>query len=63
MIDENPFVVKIFKPDTFRGYMLEMVEAGADLAHLKPPHMNASDDVINTLLRINNQIAWLRLQE
>ena len=57
MIDENPFLVTILSPGTFSGYMLAMVEAGANLAHLKPPHMNASDEVVQTLLRVNNQSA------
>jgi hypothetical protein len=32
-------------------YMAAQHAAGADMAHLKPPHMNAPDDVIQKLLR------------
>ncbi len=35
---------------SYRRYYERMKEKGADLAHLKPPHTNASDDVIKSLL-------------
>jgi hypothetical protein len=36
--------------------MKSKVEAGADLAHLKPPHMKPSEDILNTLERVSNGI-------
>jgi hypothetical protein len=46
--------VKLLNPGTFQAYMKEKVLAGADLAHLKPPHMNASDDIIHLLLQLDD---------
>lgn len=54
MIQKPALDVTVLKPGTFQAYMLEKQAAGADLAHLKPPHMNASDEVIETLLRHND---------
>lgn len=53
MISKPALDVTVLTPGTFQAYMLEKQAAGADLAHLKPPHMNASDEVIETLLRHN----------
>jgi hypothetical protein len=39
---------------TFQRYFEEKQKEGADLAHLKPPHMNASDAVIQRLLRLSH---------
>jgi hypothetical protein len=46
----NPLRVTLLSSGTFQRYMRQQQEAGADLAHLKPPHMNASDAVITSLL-------------
>ena len=35
----------------FARYILEQQAAGAELAHLKPPQINASDEIINKLLK------------
>jgi len=35
--------------------MLEKQRAGADLAHLKPAHMNATDEAVELLLRCSRQ--------
>ncbi|MBI9045797.1 MAG: GH3 auxin-responsive promoter family protein [Anaerolineaceae bacterium] len=50
MIGINTLEVTRLSHGTFQAYMAEMVKAGADMAHIKPPHMNASDDIINLLL-------------
>ncbi len=34
----------------FQSYILKQRAAGADLAHIKPPHMNPSDDILDYLL-------------
>jgi hypothetical protein len=47
----RPFEVTLLPQGTFRGYMLRQQAAGADLAHLKPPHINPSDDMIEWLLK------------
>jgi len=34
----------------FQEYISKQRAAGAELAHLKPPHINPSDNIIETLL-------------
>jgi hypothetical protein len=45
--------VTLLSPSTFLRYMQEQQATGADLSHLKPRHMNASDEVIASLLRLS----------
>ncbi|NOZ73183.1 MAG: GH3 auxin-responsive promoter family protein [Chloroflexi bacterium] len=52
MLEVRPLRLTILPRGTFRAYYLEKQAAGADLAHLKPPHMNPSDEIVNTLLRL-----------
>jgi hypothetical protein len=52
LLEVRPLHVTLLPPGTFMRYMAAQHAAGADLAHLKPPHMNASDDVIDRLLRV-----------
>jgi hypothetical protein len=49
----QPVRVTLLAPGTFQGYQEEKRKEGADLAHLKPPHMNASDAIIERLLAIS----------
>jgi len=53
MLGLKPFRVTLLPSNTFQRYYLERKEAGADLAHLKPPHMKPSDEVIERLLRLS----------
>ena len=46
----QPVRVTILSPGTFERYTEEKTKEGADLAHLKPPHMNPPDTVIERLL-------------
>lgn len=57
LIQKRSLEVTVLSVGTFQAYMLEKQSAGADLAHLKPAHMNTSDEVINLLLRLSHQIA------
>jgi hypothetical protein len=50
MIDKPALEVTLLNPGTFQKYMQEKHKAGADLAHLKPAHMNAPEEVIQMLL-------------
>jgi phenylacetate-coenzyme A ligase PaaK-like adenylate-forming protein len=50
MLGIQPLRVTILPPGSFKRYYEERKRGGADLAHLKPPHMNASDTVIQDLL-------------
>lgn len=53
MIEKRALKVTLLKPGTFRAYMAEKAASGADLAHMKPPHMNPSDDTVELLLRLS----------
>ena len=57
MIEKRPLVVTMFSRGTFGAFMAEMQAEGADLAHLKPPHMNASNGEIERLMRLCEEIA------
>lgn len=46
----HPLRVTILPQGSFMSYMKHMAAQGADMAHLKPPHMNASDEAIQFLL-------------
>ncbi|MBL6960788.1 MAG: GH3 auxin-responsive promoter family protein [Anaerolineales bacterium] len=49
MIGADPLVVTILPTGSFDSYMKMQIKAGADLAHLKPPHMQPSDAIMETL--------------
>jgi hypothetical protein len=49
----RPLFVSLLSKGTFRRYFEVRQAAGADLAHLKPPHVNAPDQVIADLLRMS----------
>jgi hypothetical protein len=46
----RPLEVTILPENAFQGYTTRQQAAGADLAHLKPPHINPSDGVIDCLV-------------
>ena len=46
----RPLEVTLLPQNTFRSYMLRQQAVGADLAHLKPTHINPSDDIIDCLV-------------
>ena len=52
-IEVRPLRVTLLSPGTFLRYIQEQQAAGADLAHLKPPHMNAPDAIVASLLRLS----------
>lgn len=45
----RPLEVTLLPQNAFQGYMLRQQAVGADLAHLKPPHINPSDGIIDCL--------------
>jgi hypothetical protein len=53
MIDLYPLRVSFLNPGAFQKYTQDQMAAGADLAHMKPPHMRPSDDVIHRLVSFN----------
>jgi hypothetical protein len=52
----HPIRVTLLAPGTYSRYMQMQQAAGADLAHLKPPHMNAPDEVIDKLMTANREL-------
>ena len=55
MLGHQPLKVTLLSEGTFKRYYEEKQAAGLDLAHLKPPHMNAFDDVIEDIVRLSSQ--------
>lgn len=51
----QPVRVTLLSPRTFQRYYEEKHKEGADLAHLKPPHMNATDTIIDRLLQLSQE--------
>lgn len=51
MLGIFPLRVTLLPSGSFHGYLDKKKKEGASLAHLKPPHMNAQDTVIQTLVR------------
>ena len=50
----EPVIVSLIPDGSFAAYMKSKMEAGADLAHIKPPHMKPSDDILKKLLAVPN---------
>ena len=50
MLDLKPLKVTILPPGTFKAYMEKQRASGADLAHLKIPHINPTEKQIDSLL-------------
>jgi len=46
----KPLGVTLLPKDAFQAYMLQQQAAGADLAHLKIPHINPSDGMLDFLI-------------
>jgi len=46
----RPLEVTLLPEDAFKAYKLKQQTVGAELAHLKPPHLNPSDDIIKYLV-------------
>jgi hypothetical protein len=52
MLEVQPLEIVVLPRGTFQAYSSEQQSAGADLAHMKPPHMNPSDEVVDDLVRL-----------
>jgi hypothetical protein len=46
----RPLVVTLLPQNAFQAYKLKQQAAGAELEHLKPPHINPTDGIIETLV-------------
>ncbi|MDD5287879.1 MAG: GH3 auxin-responsive promoter family protein [Dehalococcoidales bacterium] len=56
MIGMTPIKVTLLNSGTFREYTRKKQEAGFDIAHLKPLHINPSDTMISDLLQISDRL-------
>ncbi|NOX60651.1 MAG: GH3 auxin-responsive promoter family protein [Chloroflexi bacterium] len=56
MLEVRPLRLTLLSPGTFHAYFLERQAAGADLGHLKPPHMNPNDKIVADLLRLSQSV-------
>jgi len=52
MFDYDPLIVSQLPEGAFMSYMEAQVAAGADLAHIKPPHMQPSEKIMLRLKKI-----------
>ncbi|MFC1919620.1 hypothetical protein ACFLWX_02375, partial [Chloroflexota bacterium] len=53
--ERNPVKVTILNRGSFQSFNEDQQKAGADLAQLKPAHMNAPDTVIQHLLKCSDR--------
>jgi len=51
ILGRNPIRVSLLKTGSFDAYMAQKQKEGADLAHIKPTHMQPSDQVMQLLLK------------
>jgi phenylacetate-coenzyme A ligase PaaK-like adenylate-forming protein len=57
MLGLDPLKVTLLSNGTFQNYLEEKQRSGVvELAQLKPSHMNVSDEVIGTLIRISEEV-------
>jgi hypothetical protein len=49
ILGRNPLQISFLEPGSFDAYMQQKQKEGADLAHIKPPHMQPSDQVLKLL--------------
>jgi len=50
----DPLRVTLLSPGTFERYLRDREAAGADFAHLKPPHIVSSEEVLQRLLKMSS---------
>jgi hypothetical protein len=54
-LKQQPVKVTLLSAGTFGRYMTEKQKQGADLAHLKPTHINPSEEMIELLLSLGQE--------
>jgi hypothetical protein len=53
----DPLQVSFLRPGAFEGYMQQKQQEGADLAHIKPPHMQPSDQILSRLFELERSLS------
>ena len=57
----RPLEVTILSEGAFKAYTIKQQKAGAELAHLKPPRLNPSDDIIEYLISEKRRVNSMTL--
>jgi hypothetical protein len=57
ILGRNPIKISLLKPGSFDAYMKQKQQEGADLAHIKPMHMQPSDQVMKRLLEFEGTLS------
>ena len=52
IMGRDPLVLSLFSKGAFEAYMTAQQEAGADIAHIKPPHMQPTEKIMAHLLQV-----------
>ena len=52
ILDMTPLRLRFLPVGTFARYAQLREAEGADMAHIKPPHMQPSDEIVDTMLRL-----------
>ncbi len=55
ILGRTPIKISFLEPGAFDAYMKQKQQEGADLAHIKPPHMQPSDQILKRLLEFENK--------
>ena len=55
ILDMNPLRLRLLPMGAFARYAQLREAEGADVAHIKPPHMQPSDEIVNTVLRLSQE--------
>jgi hypothetical protein len=55
----NPICVSLLKPGSFDAYIKQKQQEGADLAHIKPPHMQPSDQIMKRLFELEGSLSGI----
>ena len=56
ILGRNPVQISLLKSGSFDAYMKQKQLEGADLAHIKPPHMQPSDQIMKPLLEFKGNL-------
>jgi hypothetical protein len=56
ILGHDPICISLLKPGSFDAYMKQKQQEGADLAHIKPPHMQPSDPIMSRLFELGGSL-------
>jgi hypothetical protein len=55
----NPIRISLLKAGSFDAYIKQKQQEGADLAHIKPPHMQPSDQIMKRLFELEGSLSGI----